>query len=189
MIDENIELILEDAREHMALTLEHLASELNTIRAGRATPAMLDSVRVEYYGSMSPLNQMASVSAPQPDLITVQPWDRSALSAIEKAIIGGNLGLNPANDGMLIRIPIPPLSEDRRRDLAKGAKSRAEDAKVSIRNIRRSANTDVKKIVKDESLPEDMRYEAEDLIQKATDKHIGKIEAMLAKKEAEIMEV
>ena len=138
MLDELIELILEDAREHMDKTLDHLKAELNAIRAGRASATMLQNVRVDYYGTNTPLNQMASVSAPQPDLIVVQPWDSSALQAVEKAIITENLGLNPSNDGSIIRVPVPPLSEERRRDLVKSARKHGEEAKVAIRNLQRT---------------------------------------------------
>ncbi len=189
MLDENLLLVLEDAKEHMEKSLEHVVSELRTIRAGRATPSMLEGVRVEYYGSQSPLSQMANVSAPQPDLIVVQPWDRSALGDIERAIIAANIGLNPGNDGSVIRLPVPPLSEERRRDLVKTAKVRGEDGKVAIRNDRRHSKDQIKSSVKEESLPEDMGYEAEDRLQKLTDSFIGKIDDLLSRKEEEIMEV
>lgn len=189
MLHESLQLVLDDAKEHMDKTLEHLRSELRTIRAGRASPAMLESVRVDYYGSITPLSQMASISAPQPDLIVVQPWDRSVLGAVEKAILAANLGLNPSNDGSFIRLPVPPLSEERRRDLVKGARTRGEDAKIAVRNVRRHSKDHIKTMQKDESLPEDMRFEAEDLLQKATDECIAAIDHVLDHKEAEIMEV
>ncbi len=189
MLDENLLLVLEDAKEHMDKSMEHVVSELRTIRAGRATPSMLEGVRVEYYGSQSPLNQMANVSAPQPDLIVVQPWDRSALGDIERAIIAANLGLNPGNDGSVIRIPVPPLSEERRRDLVKTAKVRGEDGKVAIRNVRRHSKDNIKSAVKEESLPEDMGYEAEARLQELTDDFIARIDDLLSRKEEEIMEV
>lgn len=189
MLDEELELILEDAKDHMDKTLKHLAAELNTIRAGRASPAMLENIRVDYYGSQTPLNQMASVSAPQPDLLVVQAWDRSALGAIEKAIQSENLGLNPSNDGTIIRIPVPPLSEERRKDLVKGARKRGEDDKVAIRNIRRHAKDHIKSTQESEHLSEDMRYRAEDRLQEMTNEYIGKIDQMLTRKEEEIMEV
>lgn len=189
MLDENIELLLDDAREHMDKTMEHLRTELNTIRAGRATPSMLEGVRVEYYGSHTPLNQMASVNAPQPDLLVVQPWDRSALEAIEKAIMAANIGLNPNNDGSLIRIPVPPPSEERRRDLAKNARARGEEAKVSIRNIRRHTKDEIKKTQEEMNLSEDLRYAGEEELQKITDNYIEKIDSLLNRKEEEIMEV
>ncbi len=187
--DENLQLILDDAEEHMGKTIEHLRSELNTIRAGRATPAMLETVRVEFYGSVMPLNQMASVSAPQPDLLVVQPWDKTAVSSIEKAIRAANLGMNPANDGNLIRIPVPPPSEERRIDLVKGARMRGEDAKVSIRNIRRAAKDQIKSVQQEENLSEDLRFAAEEELQRLTDAHVSRIDSTLENKEAEIMEV
>ncbi len=189
MLDELLEMILDDAREHMDKTMEFLRSELNTIRAGRATPSMLQNVRVDYYGAQTPLNQMASVGAPQPDLLVVQPWDRSSLAAIEKAIIAENLGLNPANDGTIIRVPVPALSEERRRDLVKTARARGEDAKIAVRNIRRNAKDEIKKTQEEESLSEDMRYRAEDRLQTLTDEHIALIDNVLARKEEDIMEV
>ncbi len=189
MLDDNIELLLEEARENMDKTLDFLRSELNAIRAGRASPAMLENIRVDYYGSITPLNQMASVNAPQPDLLVVQPWDRSALSDIERAIQAANIGLNPSNDGSLIRIPVPPLSEERRRDLVKNARTRGEDAKIAIRNVRRHAKDEIKRVQQEENLPEDMRYEGEEALQKITDNHTDKIDQLLDRKEAEIMEV
>jgi ribosome recycling factor len=189
MIDDSLQLIVADAEEHMTKSLEWLRSELNTLRAGRATPSMIENVRVEYYGSQSPLNQVASINAPQPDLLVVQPWDRSALGAVERAIISANLGLNPSNDGTMIRIPVPPPSEERRRDLVKSAKSRGEEAKIAVRNVRRTAKDQIKKTQEDESLSEDMRFEAEDALQQLTDTFVERIDKLLDRKEAEIMEV
>ena len=189
MLDEMIQLILEDAKERMDKALEHLRSELTGIRAGRATPAMLENIKVDYYGSSTPLNQMASVSAPQADLLVIQPWDASALNDIEKAILAANIGVNPSNDGALIRVPIPPLSEERRKDLAKSARGRGEDGRVAIRNIRRNLKDEIKSVQQTENLPEDMRYEGEEQLQKLTDSYIGKIDDYLDRKEKEIMEV
>jgi len=189
MIHEDLQLILEDADEHMDKSIEHLRHEMMSIRAGRATPTMLENVKVDYYGSITPLNQMASVSAPQPDLLVVQPWDRSALNDIEKAIQASNLGLNPSNDGGMIRLPVPPLSEERRKELVKAARAIGEDTKVSIRNVRRNAKDDIKKTQEAENLQEDMRYEAEEQLQVMTDKHTEKVDALLDHKEKEIMEV
>jgi len=189
MIADSLKLILDDASEHMDASIEHLLGEFKSIRAGRASPAMLENIRVDYYGSITPLNQMASVSAPQSDLLMVQPWDRSALQEIEKAIQSSNLGLNPSNDGSVIRLPVPPLSEDRRKELAKAAKTRAEDAKIAIRNVRRHAKDEIKKAQADENLPEDMQYDAEERLQQLTDKHIEKVDRLMDHKEAEIMEV
>jgi len=189
MVDEMIKLALEEAEDRMDKALDFLRSELASIRAGRATPAMLEHIKVDYYGSHTPLNQMASVSAPQPDLLVIQPWDRSALNDIEKAIMSANVGVTPSNDGMIIRVPVPPLSEERRRDLAKTARSRGEEAKVSIRNLRRHGKDEIKSLQQSENLPEDMRYEGEERLQKLTDLHIEKIDDLLDRKEKEIMEV
>lgn len=189
MLDENIQLLLDEAEEHMQKTIDHLRSELSTIRAGRATPAMLDTVRVDYYGSLMPLNQVASVSAPQADLIIVQPWDKSALGPIEKGIKAANIGVNPSNDGTLIRIPVPPPSEERRKDLAKTARHRGEEAKVAIRNVRRTYKDQIKSTQQSNNLSEDVRFAAEEQLQKMTDSFIAKVDSILERKEAEIMEV
>ena len=189
MLDEMIKMLLDDAKDRMEKAMEHLRTELSGIRAGRATPAMLENIRVEYYGSQTPLNQMASVSAPQADLLVIQPWDAGALADIEKAILTANIGVNPSNDGSLIRVPVPPLSEERRIDLVKAAKSRCEDAKVSIRNIRRHIKDEIKSIQLSENLPEDMRYEGEEKLQELTDNYTEKIDNYLERKEKEIMEV
>jgi ribosome recycling factor len=189
MVDENIQLLLDEAEEHMQKTYEHLRTELNTIRAGRATPAMLDTVRVDYYGSHMPLNQMASVSAPQADMLIIQPWDKSVLSTIEKAIKSSNLGLNPNNDGSIIRIPVPPPSEERRKDLAKSARHLAEEARVAIRNVRRHSKDQIKHVQQEEKLSEDLRFAGEETLQKLTDEYIAKIDHLVERKEAEIMEV
>ena len=189
MLDDQLTRILDDARGHMQKSLDHLAVEFSHIQAGRANAAMLDGVRVEAYGSMMPINQVASVSAPQHDLLLVQPWDRSTLKAVEKGITGANLGINPTNDGTLIRISIPPLTEERRRDLAKQARTKSEDAKIAIRNVRRDAKDHIKKAVDEEHLSEDMRFEAEDSLQKLTDEYVAKVDHTLEKKEQDIMAV
>lgn len=189
MIDDLLKMILDDAHDQMRHSLEHLAAELDTIRAGRANPAMLDGVRVEAYGSQMPLNQVASVSAPAADLLVIQPFDRSTLGNIERGIQAANLGLNPTNDGTLIRIGVPPLTEERRRELAKTAKARAEDAKVSIRNVRKHAKNELQKTAKEESLSEDMEYESESRLQKLTDEMSAHVDTMLEKKEKDIMSV
>ena len=189
MLDDHIKRVLEEATDKMDKALEHLRTELTSIRAGRASPAILEHLRVDYYGTQTPLNQMASVSAPQPDLLMVQPWDTSALAEIEKAILTSNMGFNPSNDGTFIRIPIPPLSEERRKDLVKTARARGEDTKVAVRNVRRHSKDEIKRMQQDENLPEDMRYEGEEELQQVTDKHIQKIDDYLDRKEAEIMEV
>ena len=189
MLDELLELILEDAQEHMEKSLRHLRQEFGAIRAGRASPAMLQNVRVPYYGRVSPLNQVATVTAPQPDLIVVSPWDKASLSTIERAIRSSNLGLNPLNDGTLIRVPVPPLSEERRRDLCKSARRLGEAAKVAVRNIRRHAKGEIKSVQEEEKLPEDMRYHAEEQLQQQTNRYVKSVEEMLHRKQAEIMEI
>ena len=189
MIDDSLNRILDDARQHMHKSLEHLAHELNHIRAGRASTSMVDDVRVEAYGQQMPLNQVASISAPQSDLIVIQPWDKGSLPNIERAIMAANLGLNPTNDGTLIRIAIPPLTEERRRELAKAARAQGEEAKIAIRNVRRSSKDEIKKAADAESLSEDMRFESETRLQKLTDEFVGKVDEMLDKKEHDIMAV
>ena len=189
MVDEMIVMAIDDARERMDKALEHLRQELNSIRAGRAAPAMLENIKVDYYGSPTPLSQMANVSAPQGDLLVVQPWDASALADIEKAIMSANLGVTPSNDGSIIRVPVPPPSEERRIQLAKTARSKGEDAKVSIRNVRRHSKDEIKSIQESENLSEDMRFEGEDRLQKLTDEYVSKVDVILKRKDKEIMEV
>ena len=189
MLDEMLELILEDARDHMEKTMGVLGSKLGGIRAGRATPRMLQDVTVEVYERRMPLQHLATVTAPQPDLLVVQPWDRASLPHVERAIMASNLGLNPSNDGMLIRVPVPPLTEERRRDLVKTARQLGERAKVAIRNIRRSAKDEVKATQEEEKLSEDMRYLAEGQLQKDTDAFVKRVDDFLQRKEAAIMEI
>ena len=189
MVDKHIKELLDEAEEHMDKSLDWLRAELNSIRAGRATPSMIENVRVDYYGTQTPLNQMASISAPQPDLLIVQPWDRSALQDVEKGIQAANMGLNPSNDGQMIRIPVPPLSQERRRDLVKTAKSRGEEAKIAIRNIRREIKDRIKKVSDEESISEDMTYEGEERLQEITDQYTELVDKLMVRKEDEIMEV
>ncbi|MCB0718930.1 MAG: ribosome recycling factor [Bacteroidetes bacterium] len=189
MLDPAIKKLIDEADQTMDKAIEHLQIELSGIRAGRATPAMVEHIKVDYYGNATPLNQVASISAPQADLLVVQPWDTSAIGAIEKAIQASSMGMNPSNDGVIVRIPIPPLSEERRRDLVKTAKARGEDAKVAIRNIRRHIKDTIKTVQQDEHLPEDMKFEGEETLQKITDRHTDRIDDMLNRKESEIMEV
>jgi ribosome recycling factor len=189
MLHEHLKTVLGEAHEKMDKAVEHLLHELASVRAGRANPGMVENVRIDYYGTQTPINQVASISAPQPDMIIIQPWDAKAIPAIEKAIQTASMGLNPSNDGSLVRVPIPPLSEERRKDLVKTARARGEDAKVAIRNIRRHAKDALKTTQSGENLPEDMLYEGEAELQKVTDKHVERIEKVLGKKEAEILEV
>lgn len=189
MIDPTLQEALDEAEMDMEAALEHLSHELNTIRAGRANPQMLDSVRVEAYGSTMPLNQVANTAAPQADLITVSPYDKGTIGAIEKGITMANLGLNPTNNGTQILISIPPLTEERRRDLAKSARAKGEEAKISVRNARRSAKDSIKKTANAESLSEDMVYEAEESLQSMTDRFVSRIDTALDAKEKDIMTV
>lgn len=189
MSDDPIQDILDETDEKMDKAVSHLQSELKTIRAGRASPAMLENVTVNYYGSQTPLNQVASVSAPQADLLLIQPFDHNALEDIEKGIMKADLGLNPNNDGDQIRIPIPPLSEERRKELVETARERAEEAKISVRNIRQDAKNEIKRVVEEETLSEDVRYGAEEELQEITDEHTDRIESLLETKKGNIMEV
>jgi ribosome recycling factor len=189
MSDDPIQDVLDDAQDRMEESVQFLRSELNSIRAGRASPAMLNNVKVEYYGSLTPLNQVASVNAPQADLLIVQPFDRSAIDDIERAIMTADLGLNPSNDGEKIRIPVPPLSEERRKELAKKARERGEETKISIRNIRRDVKNEIKDTVESENLSEDVLYGAEEDLQEITDACTAKVDQLLDKKEEEIMKV
>ena len=175
--------------EKMEKTIAVLKDELLTIRAGRANPNMLDRVMVDYYGTMTPLKQMAGVSSPEPRTILIQPWDKSAMGSIEKAILSSDLGFNPTNDGNSIRINIPQLTQERRKDLIKLVAKTGEQAKVAIRNERREANEAIKKMEKTSELTEDDSKKAQDEVQKLTDSHIKMIDDMLAKKEKDIMEV
>lgn len=181
--------LLDQAKEHMEDALAFLKRELGHIRAGKATPRLLDGVKVDYYGTQTPLNQLANVSAPDPRLLTVEPFDKSSMKDIEKAIMSSGLGLNPNNDGTMIRIPLPVLSEERRKELAKASRDKAEDARISIRNTRREIKDEIKNEVKNNSLPEDLRYQAEEELQKLTDTYISKVDQMLKDKEDEIMTV
>lgn len=181
--------IIKDASQHMDKTKQALVHEFATVRTGRASAAIFDKITVDAYGSQMPLNQVANIKAPEPQTIIIEPWDKSVMSAIEKAIQGSDLGLNPMNDGVVIRVPFPPLNEERRRELVKLCKGYAEEARVAIRNIRRDANHKLDKLGKDGEASEDDVRRAEAEVQKVTDSHIAQIDDMLKRKEAEIMEV
>ena len=185
---EEIDFILESTEESMNGTIAHLEKEFLNIRAGKASPAMLGGVFVDYYGSATPLSQVSKISVPDARTITLQPFEKNMLQAIEKAIMIANLGLNPMNNGDVIIISVPPLTEERRRELAKQAKAEAEDAKIGIRNARKDANTDIKKLEK-EGTSEDICKSAEDEVQNLTNAFIKKIDELLVEKEAEIMKV
>jgi ribosome recycling factor len=181
--------ILDEAREKMSEALEHLRAELRTLRTGRASPAMLENLRVDYYGSKTPITQVASISAPQADLLLVQPYDNNALEDIERAIMQADLGLNPNNDGQTIRVPVPPLSEERREEMVTKAQSRGEETKISIRNARREAKDAIKALQQKENLSEDARYSAEQELQDVTDEHTDEADVLLEQKEDDIMTV
>jgi ribosome recycling factor len=185
---EEIEFILDSTKESMNGSIAHLEKEFLNIRAGKASPQMLGSVFVDYYGSQTPLSQVSNVNVPDARTITIQPYEKSMLHPIEKAIMIANLGFNPMNNGDNIIINVPALTEERRRDLVKQAKAEAEDAKIGIRNARKDANTDIKKLEKD-GTSEDLCKSAEDDIQKLTDSFIRKVDEYLVTKEAEIMKV
>ncbi len=179
---------LKEVEKHMRDALEHLQKELGKIRAGKADPAMLKSVKVDYYGSLTPLNQVANVTASDAHTIAIQPWDKSTIPLIEKAILNANLGFNPDNNGEVVRVNVPPLTEERRKDLVKQAKGEGENARVSLRNARRDANDAFKKMEKD-GLSEDLRRDAEDEVQKLTDKYNKLIDEQLSQKEEDIMKI
>jgi ribosome recycling factor len=175
--------------EKMEAALEHLKRDLAGLRTGRASVALFDGVRVDYYGTMTPLKQVASISTPEARLITIQPWEPSLIKEIEKALAGSGLGVTPSNDGKIIRVPLPPLTEERRKELSKICKKHGEDTKVVTRGFRRDANEELKKLQKDAKLTEDELRKAEGDTQKLTDQYIQKIDEVVKKKEHEIMEV
>ena len=177
------------AKGRMEKVLSDLQHEMAGVRTGRASVSLLDNVRADYYGTPTPLNQLATLHVPEPTLITVQPWDVSQIGTIEKAIRAADLGLNPSNDGKLIRVPIPPLTEERRKDLVKKLHQIAEDHRVAMRNIRRDANEHVKKLLKDKAISEDDDRRAHDEIQKLTDGSIQKLDQAAKTKEKEILEI
>jgi ribosome recycling factor len=176
-------------KTRMDKAIADLQHEMASIRTGRASLGLLDHIRIDYYGTPTPLNQVANLHVPEPSMITIQPWDVSQIGPIEKAIRASDLGLNPANDGKMIRLPIPPLTEERRKDLVKKLHGGAEHHRVSVRNIRRDGNEAVKKLLKDKKITEDEEKRAHDEIQKTTDAYMQKIEAAVKSKEKEILEI
>jgi ribosome recycling factor len=180
--------VKQSAEDRMDKAIGALKRDLASLRAGRATPALLDRIQVEYYGAMTPINQLANLSTPDSRTLLIQPWDKSSMSTIEKAIMKSDLGLSPSNDGTVIRIVIPALTEERRADLVKMTKKYGEEAKIAIRNIRRDANDEIKKLEKSRNSEDESRRHQED-IQKFTDKFITEVDKVLASKEKEIMEV
>jgi ribosome recycling factor len=184
-----LDAIYVETEDRMDKVISAFQRELATLRAGRATPALLDRIEVDYYGAMTPLNQLAGVTAPESRMLVIQPWDKQALGDIEKAIMKSDLGLMPNNDGNVIRLSIPQLTEERRKELVKLVRKKAEESKVGIRNVRRDANDDIKQLEKSNDISEDERRRSQDKIQELTDKKILEIDAVMAVKEQEMMEV
>jgi len=183
-----IESVYQETKESMQKSIDALKNEFKKIRTGRASLSILDDVRVDYYGTPTPLNQMASLSTPESRLITIQPWDASVIKDVEKAIMKSDLGLTPSNDGKLIRISIPPLTEERRKQHVKVIYKKSEEHKVSVRNVRRDANDMLKSLKKDGEISEDEAFKAQDQVQKITDEHIKLIDDVCKEKEKEILE-
>ena len=177
------------AEDKMSKAVEVMKKDFSTMRAGKASPSLLDKVMVDYYGTPTPVNQMANISTPEARLLVIQPWDKSALPTIEKAILKSDLGLTPSSDGTIIRLAIPALTQERRAELVKTAKKKAEESRIAVRNIRRDANDEIKKLEKAEHFSEDDAKRGQEEIQKQTDKYIKHIDEVLSKKEEEIMEV
>jgi ribosome recycling factor len=181
--------IIKDAKTRMDKSIEAFKHEIAKIRTGKATTALLDGVKIDYYGTLTPLNQTANVSVLDSHTLSITPWDKSMVGTIDKAILTADLGLNPVNDGTNIKVPIPPLNEERRKELVKLSKKFGEDSKIAIRNIRRDANEHLRKAEKEKELSEDLRHDGEQDVQKYTDEHIRLIDELIKHKEAEIMEV
>lgn len=181
--------VIKEAKQRMDTVIDDFRRKMAAIRTGRAAVSILDTVMVDYYGTMTPLNQLASVHAPEPQMLTVQPWDQTQIGAVEKAIRAADLGLNPSNDGKLVRVPIPALTEERRKQLVKQMQQLSEDHRTASRNIRRDGNDRLKKMLKDKLISEDAERDALQEIQKLTDKYIGKIDELSKTKEHEIMSV
>ena len=181
--------LIKNSEELMRKSISFLKEELATIRAGKANPKLVDKIQVSYYGTMTPLNQIANISVPEPRMLLIQPWDANALKDIEKALQTSDLGINPANDGKLIRLVIPVLTEERRRDLLKVVKKEIENSKIAVRNIRRDTNDEIKRMEKQSEISEDEQRRAEEEMQKLTDRYIDIIDEIYKEKEVEILEV
>lgn len=184
-----MDAIIKEAKHKMDKTIEAFRQEITRVRTGKATTTLLDGIKVDYYGNPTPLNQVGNVTVLDAHTLAITPWDKSMIEAIDKAILSANIGLNPINDGTNIKIPIPPLTEERRKDLVKLVKKFGEDAKIALRNVRREANDKLKKMEKEKELSEDLRHDAEADIQKVTDNHSKTIDDMITHKEKEIMEI
>jgi ribosome recycling factor len=187
--DDTIELLLEDARERMAKSVDAIRHEFGTVRTGRASPALLDRINVDYYGAVTPLKQLATISAPEPRMITVQPYDKSSIKAIERSILESDVGLTPSNDGNLIRLVVPELTEERRKQLVKVVRHIAEEGRVAIRNVRRDVMHDLRELKSDGEIGSDEEHRAEVELQKVTDARIHELDELLEHKEADILEV
>ncbi len=185
MIDE----LIDDANRRMDKSVEATVHEFNTVRTGRASAALLDRIHVDYYGTMTPLQQLATINVPEPRMLTVQPFDPSSIKSIERAIQESDLGLTPSNDGKIVRLPIPQLTEERRKELVRVVRQLAEDGRIAVRNVRRDVIHDLKELKKEGELGDDEERRAEERVQKVTDAHVEKIDEDLKRKEAEIMEV
>ncbi|WP_350344985.1 ribosome recycling factor [Proteinivorax tanatarense] len=181
--------VYSDVKTRMKKAIESLQTDMNSVRAGRATPSLLDRIMVEYYGAQTPLNQLANISAPEPRLLVVQPWDKSVIPEVEKAILKSDLGLTPNNDGTVIRLAIPALTQERRNELVRYVKQKGEEGKVAIRNIRRDGNDTVKSLEKNNEISEDESRKAQEEIQKITDEFIKEADIVIENKEQEILEV
>jgi ribosome recycling factor len=184
-----VEEVFADMKERMTKAIEALKRDYNRLRTGRASPSLLDGIRANYYGTPTPLTQMASLAVPEPRLIVVQPWDKTAIGDIEKAILKSDLGLTPMNDGKVIRIVIPPLTEERRRELVKVARKMAEETKVAVRNIRREANDMLKDLKQEKEITEDDLFRSQEEVQEQTDTFISQVDSVYAAKEKEILEI
>ncbi len=184
-----INSILQETKDKMGKSIEALKKEMQRVRTGRASANMLDAVKVDYYGALTPLNQMASVSVPESRLITIQPWDATAIKAIEKGILKSNIGLTPSSDGKIVRISVPPLTEERRKEIVKMVNKTCEDFKVALRNIRRDSNEMLKSLKKDGDISEDDQFKAQDNVQKITDEQVAVVDSIYSDKEKEILEV
>ena len=187
-MNEEVELVIEETRDRMQKALDHLEHELARLRAGRATPALLDGITVDYYGVNSPLAQVSNINTPDPKTIIIQPWEKNMLGTIEKAIMAANIGLTPINNGYIIRISVPPLTEERRHQLVKQVRNEGETAKISLRNARKWANDELKKMLKD-GLPEDVEKDATETIQELTRDYTAKVDKVMAVKEKDVLTV
>jgi len=181
--------VIKNMSAHMDKTVDALRKEYQKVRTGRASTGMLDEIRVDYYGTPTPINQLAALAVPEPRTITLQPWEAKSIPAIEKAILNANLGLTPSNDGRLIRLNLPPLTEERRKEIVKQLRKLAEDSKVAVRNIRRDSNDELKRLEKEKKITEDDLKRAEKEVQDVTNGHVAKVDEVLAHKEKEVMEV